>query len=317
MKNDQSQDIEADLLRARIGWFYFVGGMTQQQIADKLQVTRLRVNRIIGQIRADGSVIVDLRLPLVECVKLEEAVKQRYGLEEAAVLPATEDYGETQRTIGEAAGQMLENHMGRYEGVGIGWGKTLSYSVRRLSGHHGKLSHVVGLMGATTRGSGNDTTEVATAMANAIDVECFSLTAPIYCRTSADRDSFLQDEMLMEAMHHAEVVQPCLISCADLTHRSRIMSLPRVQQALPELLEKEAVGSVLGFFLDPAGNVIDHPLNRSIMALPAEKLREKPVSILASGGRSKLPIIRAILRGKYVNRLVTDETVARALLYET
>ena len=53
------------------------------------------------------------------------------------------------------------------------------------------------------------------------------------------------------------------------------------------------------------------------MALPLSKLKEKPVSILASGGRNKLPIIRSVLRGKYVNRLVTDDVVARALIYES
>ena len=45
-----------------------------------------------------------------------------------------------------------------------------------------------------------------------------------------------------------------------------------------------------------------------------DKLKLKPVSALVSGGLNKIPIIRAILRAGYVNRLVTNETVARALL---
>ncbi len=40
------------------------------------------------------------------------------------------------------------------------------------------------------------------------------------------------------------------------------------------------------------------------------------MSVLVSGGIDKIQIIRAILRAGYVNRLVTDKGVGRALLAE-
>ena len=317
MTDGFTQDDESDQLKARIAWFYFVGGMTQRQIADELGITRVRVNRTIGSVRAEGSVVIDLRLPLADCVRLEEELKRRYGLDEAAVVPSMTDYVGLQRTIGEAAGLMVNAHLSRRRGMGVGWGKTLSFAVRRMTGPHRKLSYVVGLMGAMTRGSGTNTFEVATVLARALDVECYYLTAPIYCPTSASRDALLRHDELAAAMAQAEEVEIGLVSCGDLSYRSPVLPLGVVQQALPELLEKGSVGEVLGCFLDKDGNIIDHPINQSIMALPLPLLRKKPISVLASGGRNKLPIIRAILRGHYVNRLVTDETVAKALLYET
>ena len=50
------------------------------------------------------------------------------------------------------------------------------------------------------------------------------------------------------------------------------------------------------------------------MALSPEKMKLKPMSMLVSGGIEKVQIIRAILRGGYVNRLATNEAVARALM---
>lgn len=75
-----------------------------------------------------------------------------------------------------------------------------------------------------------------------------------------------------------------------------------------------AVGDLLGTFLDEYGRPVDHPLNQRVIALSLPDLKAYRISTLASGGIPKLPIVRAILNARYVNRLVTDEAVAEALL---
>lgn len=317
MNNGFTLEAESDHLKARIAWFYFVAGMTQQEIADALEITRLRVNKIIGAVRAEGAVVVDLRMPMIDCIKLEEQLKSLFGLEEVMVVPAVQDMLGSQRTIGEAAGIMLDSHVSRRHGIGVSGGQTLSYAVRRISERRLKTSWVVGMMGAVTRGSGTNTFELSTALAQSLDVECHYLTAPIYCRTREIREVLLAHDEIAAVMAKAEEAEIALVACGDLSHRSRVMPLGIIKENLPSLLEIGAVGEILGCFLDPDGNILPHPINESIMALPLSKLKEKPVSILASGGRNKLPIIRAVLRGKYVNRLVTDDVVARALIYES
>ena len=219
--------------------------------------------------------------------------------------------------IGEAAGIMLDAHVSHRHGIGVSGGQTLRYAVRRISLRRLKSSWVVGMMGAVTRGSGTNTFELSTALAQSLDVECHYLTAPIYCSTHESREVLLAHEEIASVMAKAEEAEIALVACGDLSHRSRIMPLGIIKENLPALLELGAVGEILGCFLDPHGNIVPHPINQSIMALPLSKLKEKPVSILASGGRNKLPIIRSVLRGKYVNRLVTDDVVARALIYES
>lgn len=316
MRGESNGEMENDHLRARIAWFYFVGGQTQQQIADRLNITRLRVNKIIGQTRADGSVLVDLRLPLVECIDLEERLKKKFNLKDVAVTPSLPDYIEQQRTIGEAAGAMLDSLIHGHIGIGVGWGRTLSFSVRRITAKQPAGSWVVGLMGGVTRGSGTNTFEVSTALAQALNVECHYLTAPIYCTSIESRAALLMHSELAEVMRRAEDAQVVLVSCGDLSERSPITPITIVRDHLDELIALGSIGEILGCFLDENGEIIPHHVNKSIMALPLAQLKKKPVSILASGGRNKVTTILAILRGKYINRLVTDEEVARCLLNE-
>lgn len=95
-----------------------------------MSITRLRVNKIIGQVREDGAVQIEVTLPMVACVELGEALATRHGVSEALVVP---DYLEQKRVFGEAAGALAGALIdGRGLGVGIATGRTLSFAVRDL-----------------------------------------------------------------------------------------------------------------------------------------------------------------------------------------
>ena len=147
-----------------------------------MNMTRLRVNKIFGQVREDGAVQIEVTLPMVACVELGEALATRHGVSEALVVP---DHLEQKRVIGEAAGALAGALIeGRDLGVGIATGRTLSFAVRGLQTRPHVDSWVVGLPGGVTRSSGTNTYEVATSFARKMGVECPYLTAPaLLCLT--------------------------------------------------------------------------------------------------------------------------------------
>lgn len=313
--NENWASVDESLERARVAWLYFIGGQTQQEIAQQLDITRLKVNKIIGQVRESGQVHVNVSLPLVDCIELAQKVTSRYGLADAVVVPDLDDYLEQKRVIGEAAGTMTSELItGRDMGVGIASGRTLSFAVRSLRARPKPESWVVGLTGGVTSGSSTNTFEVATAFARALGVECHYLTAPIYCANKESREAILLSDELTDVLARTEIADIGLVSCGPLNSETSLTHIRVVKDNLDAVLKLGAVGEFLGYFLDAQGKPIDHFLNESIIALPPDKLKLKPASILVSGGFNKIPIIRAILRGGYVNRLVTNEGVARALL---
>ena len=167
-------------VQARVAWYYYVGGMTQQEIANRLGLTRLRVNRIVGQVRSDGLVRIDVKLPLASCVALEERLRARYSLEDVTVVPSISDPDIQQQIIGEAAGAMLDLLLRDGMGLGVGWGRTLRAAARRLTARRLDGSWVTALMGGLTRGSGTNTFEVATEFARTLGAECYYVPALIY-----------------------------------------------------------------------------------------------------------------------------------------
>jgi len=301
-------------LRARIAWYYYVAGLTQQDISDRLGIARLRVNKIVGQLRADGSVVVDIRLPLVSCVALEEKLRQLYGLKSVSVVPAADDDEQRRRMLGDAAGILIDGLIADDQCISVGWGRTLIGAIKRLRPRQLRNSSVVSLMGGLTRGSETNTFEVSTELARTLGAECYYLTAPIYCPSAASREILLTHSGVNKVMERARHSDVAIVSCGDLTPRTKLTTINSVLEQLPGLKEIGAIGEILGTFLDARGQPVDHPLNQSVIAMPPADLKAIPNSILISGGLYKAKIVQAILAAGYVNCLVTDEAVAQHLV---
>ena len=311
---EDSASLGPEHLRARIAWYYYVAGQTQQEISERLGIGRARVNRIVGQLRADGSVVVDIRLPLVSCVELEERLRQRFGLQAVAVVPTAEDDEEQRRMLGDAAGALLDDLIADAKCVTIGWGRTLSASIKRMRERRMPNCAVVSLMGGLTRGSETNTFEVSTELAKTLGAECYYLTAPVYSPSPQSRDILLTHSGVNEVMARARTADLAIVSCGDLTPRTKLTTIRSVQQRLPELSKIGAIGEILGTFIDARGEPVAHDLNQSVIALPPADLRSIPRALLISGGLHKAEVISAVLAARYVNYLVTDEAVARDIL---
>ena len=314
MSNDEAAALGSEQLRARIAWYYYVAGLTQQEISDRLGIARARVNKIAGQLRADGSVVVDIRLPLVSCVELEEQLKAIYGLKQVAVVPSVADDEQLRRMIGDAGGIVLDALIGDGQCISVGWGRTLSASIKRLRSRQLKDSSVVSLMGGLTRGSETNTFEVSTELAKTLGADCYYVTAPIYCPSTESREILLTHSGVNEVMERARKSDLAIVSCGDLSHKTALTAMSSVGERLPDLKKSGAVGEILGTFLDAQGLPVDHILNQRVIAMPPADLKMIPNRLLISGGLYKADIIQAILCAGYVNCLATDEAVAQRLV---
>lgn len=314
MNTVESSALVGEQLRARIAWYYFVAGLTQQEISDRLGIARARVNKIAGQLRTDGSVVIDIRLPLASCVELEERLRDAYGLKLVSVVPSSEDDEQQRRMLGEAGAEMLDPMLTDGQCISVGWGRTLINSIKQLRPRKLRDSAVVSLMGGLTRGSETNTFGVSTEFAKTLGAECYYITAPVYCPSVESREYLLQHSGVSEVMERARRSNLAVVSCGDLTSKTPLTTINSVRQRLPELRKCGAIGEILGTFLDAKGAPVDHELNQTVIAMSPVDLKKVPNSILISGGLYKAEVIKAILTGGYVNNLVTDEAVAKKLL---
>ena len=87
-------------------------------------------------------------------------------------------------------------------------------------------------------------------------------------------------------------------------------------EELASLERAGAIGDVLCHFVDADGNIVDHPVNRRVLAVNPNDLRGTRNIILASGGWHKFGVIRAALKLLQPSVLIVDEMVAERLAGE-
>jgi DNA-binding transcriptional regulator LsrR (DeoR family) len=307
--------IAEDQIEARVAWLYFMEGLTQADIAAKLGMTRLRVNRMLVEARASGLVGITLNSPFASCIALERALVEMVGLKTAIIVPTPQDPDLIPVLLGQAAGDFLSSYLeeNNVSGFGVGWGATLRETIRHMrAGRYPELC-VNSMMGGLTRGQELNTFETASGLANRLGAQCQYLAAPIYAGSPGSRDIILAQDVFRESFERIATNDVAVLSIGDLSERSLLVryGLPRDVTTV-ELRECGAVGDIMGQFFDESGTPVDHPLNRRAIALPLHDLSRIPTVVLASGGANKTLAIAGAMRAKLASVLICDEDTARA-----
>ncbi|QRM29078.1 sugar-binding transcriptional regulator [Microvirga sp. VF16] len=302
-------------LETRVAWLYFMEGMTQADIAEKLGMTRLRVNRMLVEARTSGLVSIALNSRFATCVELEQILIREFDMKDAVIVPTPDNPDLIPVLLGQAAGEYLSNFLetNRVKGLGLGWGATLRETIRNTRlGRYPDLC-INSMMGGLTHGLELNTFETASSLANRLNAECQYLAAPIYAGSPESRDIILAQDVFRETFERISSNDVAVLSIGDLSLRSLLIryGLPR-DVTTDELVALGAVGDILGQFYDAEGRVIDHPLNLRAIALPLSELSRIPTVVLASGGQNKIPAIAAAMKARLASVIICDEETAKA-----
>ena len=302
-------------LATRAAWLYFVAGNTQSEIGKKLGLNRIRINRLLALAREQGLVQINVTGRLADCVSLEEQLKTRFKLRHAIVVPTPFKQDQLPALIGSAAGHYLDSQLKDGMSIGVGWGRTLRYSLRSVPRRVYKKLTVVSLMGGLTQASLVNPHETASHLADIVGAQCYYIAAPALTDSEATRDIFLKQSMVRDVFERGAKVDLALLSVGELTQPNTVTSVGLISNAdAASLVKAGAVGDICVHWIDATGKVIAHPLNKRVVALQPEKLKDIPCVVLASGGRNKAPAVLGALRAGFVNVLVTDEATARDVL---
>jgi DNA-binding transcriptional regulator LsrR (DeoR family) len=302
---------------ARVAWAYHVEEMTQEQVAQKLGVTRLRVNKALSEARRSGLVRITFNTAFAACADLETRLCARFGLGQAYVAPAPAEERDVQMIVGAALGNVLSDVLADPSVTlfGMSWGGTLNLATRFIAAFERPDLEVISVMGGLTRGSDLNSFEITTRLADLLGAQHSYFTAPLYAGSRESRDTIMQLDVFREVLTKLRRVDAMAMAAGDISRRSLLMrdGLPS-DTRMEELVALGAVGDVLGTVIDAQGRPIAHPINERVIGIGLSDLAAIPNVILAAGGAHKVPVIRAVLGLGHIDTFVTDEGTATALL---
>lgn len=301
---------------ARAGWLYYVGGMTQDEIAAELGVSRQRVQRLVSRAMAEGLIHVRLEHKIAACLTAEAALRRAFGLSHVRVAPSLGPGGDTATATAAAAAQLLETFLSRDapQVFAFGTGRSLAAMVAELPAQRTEQHRIVSLIGNIAPDGSATFYDVVQRVADKLHAPYYPMPVPLISETPEERALFHRLPPVQAVARMAQTADVTFVGVGQMDDSAPLYKDGFVtREQLTAMQANGAVGEIVGGVYDAAGHYIDTPLTGCMGGVRVEAGRSAPV-IGVAAGTGKRTAILAALRGHLINGLVTDESTAAALL---
>lgn len=297
-------------------WLYYSDQMTQSEIAKKLHVSRATIVNYLQEARERGIVSVRISTQASGRTTVARGLAEKYGLTGGVfVIPSADDETLVRR-LGDAGARVLAEQIEPGDTIGVAWGRTV-LAVADLITLPAPLQNltVVQVSGSST-GSPDFSAELCTSvMSSRINARCVNLLAPAVLSTRELKEMLLAEPVLKKQFEVIHSTNRILFGVGDIGPRStvRASGIASMDQ-IDGYVNDGAVAVIIGRFIDADGRPMPGDLDDRMVGIALEELQQVPSRICVAGGKSKLPAIRATLKGGYATHFVTDIATGEALL---
>ncbi|WP_333816753.1 sugar-binding transcriptional regulator [Tabrizicola sp.] len=315
MSNEPSLQDEA----ARAGWLYYVAGMTQDQIAGELGVSRQRAQRLVSRAMAEGLIHVRLNHRIGACLDLEAALRDRFRLDRVRVSPGLGAGADPVRAIAPAAAAELERFLRMPEPlvVALGTGRALRGMVDAMVEIDAPQHRLVSLIGNIAPDGSASFFDVVMRIADKVRAPHYPMPVPVISPTPEENAAFHALAPVQKVVALAEAADVVFVGVGQMSLDAPLLADGFVTRAeLDEMQAAGAAGEVAGWTFDSEGRYLDLGTNRRTGGVRVAPGLDRP-SIGIAAGASKVPAIHGAIKSRIINGLVTDEPTARSLLTQT
>lgn len=313
-KDDKKQE-----LAARAAWMYYVTGQTQQDIAQVLGVSRQVAQRLISLAREQGMVKVNITHPVEHCLTLARQMQEKFGLSLCRIVPSMGlDDSKIEQMIALASAEVISLFI--YDAkpltIAVGSGRTLRAAINQLPYLERPQHSCVSLIGAIARDGSCTRYDIPLSMAEKTQGKYFILPAPLYADNAKDRKQWCNHRIYNAVAEKAQSADITFIGIGQVDFGCPLNVDGFItDEQVDKLKQLHTAGEILGHFIGEDGQRVASELDESLTSIPLRPHTNKKI-IAFAGGKQKYSAVRAVLLGRWISGLVTDEETACRLLVD-
>lgn len=298
-------------LMAKAAWYYYFENMTQQAIADQLSISRMRVIKLLDAARQTGLIQFRLRSDAVGMIDQSRQLMQKYSLKDVFLVPEVEQ-GEAHpnESVAHAGAMYIADRIGENACINVGYGDTLARTLRHLSAMAQSPVNCISLTGGVSN-------YLPSAHSGLFNAQFHLIPAPLFASSPEMATAIREESSVSEVIRMSEFSAFTLVGIGPLTESATVFRNGVLTSAdMLYLKMHSAVGDVLCHFIDSDGQLIPSPIEDRLISTPLDRLKQMNNVVGLAAGAEKADAIRSVLRGGYLDILITDEATAALLLKE-
>ncbi len=295
---------------------YYIGNMTQHEIAETLGLSRPKISRLLKSARDMRIVKFSIASQPSNLVKLEEKLKAHFALKHVKVVTSDPSEDENKSTTAKACARYLESILKENSKIGLAWGST----VNSISSHLNHV-HINGLsvwqltanLAANNLNAYNQ--DVIKTFAEKLGASWHVINAPFIVQTELLRSLLLEEPEICEHFAAFEKLDIAIVGMGSShpegssAYKANFITLEQAKA----LVEQGAAADICGHRLNADSSVANTFLKDKVMAIDLSTLKKIPNVIAVATGSERVASIIAACTGGYVKTLITDEIAAIAL----
>lgn len=312
--NDMYRD--KDKLAINVAKLYYRSDYSQQKIAQELGVSRPSISRLLQYAKDKGYVNIQIVDPVEDMSHMEQRLKDKLHLKDVKIASSTiNDEEEIKKYIGITAARYLDSIIKDGDIIGVGWGTTLYNMSQALVPKAIKGSQVVQLEGGVSHSEWNNyAREILESFAANFDTVAQYMPLPVIFDTKETKELVDKDRYIKRVLELGRHANIAIFSVGTVRPNALFFRLGYTGIEEQEKIQKSSVGDICSRFFDVEGRICNRDLDDRTVGITLNELRDKEFSIMISGGEAKINAIRAALKGRYANVLITDQFTGKALL---
>lgn len=299
---------------------YYDYDLRQEDIAERLGLSRPTVSRLLKEAKAIGIVKIKIESPFSnDYTNLEKRLEDKYQLEYVIIVDNKDDIESQNQEIAKAAADYLSLHIQDNDIVGLSMGKTIMEVAQFFDNPKARNVLFVPLLG----GIGKVAIEIhpnriVSQTAEAFGGKYLLLHAPALVSNAMTVEILKEEESIKTVLELVERVNVAVVGIGNPLHESSTLRLTGYysDQDITQFQKNKAVGDTCMQVYDENGRTEPFDANRRVIGIKLDELKKIDKVIALAGGDYKVEAIKAGIKGKLFNILITNYSNALALLGE-
>jgi DNA-binding transcriptional regulator LsrR (DeoR family) len=299
-------------MQLQAAWLYYIKDLTQQEIATRLGISRVKVTRLIQQARSSGLVSISINNPTKMYFELQDQLIRKHHLKDAIITVPSEDAENLMQVLANGAANYLAAQLKPGIVIGVGVGRTVALIPQFFQPDKEVDCTFIELSGGPSAFfMTNSQADVIYAFAKKAGGNAVHLKAPFFVENAEARKILLRNPIIKQNLDMAHQCDLAIFSVGVIDTDSMLVQHGIVSRSeMTALVAKGALGDVLTHLFDKNGIEVRSSLSDRLIGLNIEDLSRIPLRILVAGGKEKYASIHAALTGRWVDVLITDQTTA-------
>ncbi len=301
---------------ARAGWLYYVAGNTQDEIAEKLGISRQTAQRLVSQAVSEKLIKVRLDHPIAHCMELAQKLKDRFHLKKCRIVPNDLEPEYSIQGLPQACASSIEKALKSEQPkiIALGTGRVLRASVEQLSLLDCPQHKVVSLVGNIAPDGAASSYDVITRMAEKVNAPHYPMPLPVISGSREELEVLQSQKTIQNILSMIRQTDVTYVGIGQIDQQAPLLQDGFItQDELETLVNEGAVGEIVGWIYDKQGRLIDSTINDRVASAPIIPDSENLVFGIAAGTQ-KIAAIFGAMQGKLINSLITNEYTAEKLL---